>query len=77
MNITWTGTATATSSISHGSETRGLITMLRRETIIGADPIIEFHCGRIACVARHGPFEQFWIVSPHGPRNSFRLPDQP
>ena len=37
MNITWTGTATATSSISHGSETRGLITMLRRETIIGPD----------------------------------------
>lgn len=35
MNITWTGTATATSSVSHGSETRGLITMLRRETIIG------------------------------------------
>lgn len=37
MNITWSGTATATSSISHGSETRGLVTMLRRETIIGAD----------------------------------------
>ncbi|NHB86185.1 hypothetical protein G7085_21125 [Tessaracoccus sp. HDW20] len=37
MNITWTGTATAQSSISHGSETRGLITMLRRETIIGPD----------------------------------------
>lgn len=36
-NITWSGTATAISSISHGSETRGLITMLRRETIIGAD----------------------------------------
>lgn len=37
MNVTWSGTATATSSISHGSETRGLVTMLRRETIIGAD----------------------------------------
>lgn len=37
MNITWSGTATATSSISHGSETRGLVTMLRRETIIGPD----------------------------------------
>lgn len=33
-NITWAGTATATSSISHGSDTRGLVTMLRRETII-------------------------------------------
>ena len=39
MNITWTGTATATSSISHGSETRGLITMLRREAIIGPDGV--------------------------------------
>ena len=37
MNITWAGTATAISSISHGSETRGLITMLRRETIISPD----------------------------------------
>lgn len=36
-NLTWTGTATAVSSISHGSETRGLTTMMRRESIIGAD----------------------------------------
>lgn len=37
MSLTWSGTATALSSISHGSETRGLITMLRREHIIGRD----------------------------------------
>lgn len=37
-NLTWTGTATALSSISHGSQTRGLVTLLRRETIIGPSP---------------------------------------
>lgn len=33
-NLTWQGTATALSSISHGGDTRGMITLLRRETII-------------------------------------------
>lgn len=33
-NLTWTGIATAASSISHGGETRGLVTMLRREAIV-------------------------------------------
>ena len=32
--ITWTGTLTATSSIAHGGETRGTITLLRRELIV-------------------------------------------
>lgn len=36
-SITWTGTATARTSISHGGETRGLISMLRREAIIQPD----------------------------------------
>lgn len=36
-DLTWTGVATALSSISHGSETRGLTTMLRRETILSPD----------------------------------------
>jgi len=31
--ITWSGTLTATSSIAHGGETRGTITLLRRELI--------------------------------------------
>lgn len=33
----WTGTITATSSIAHGGETRGTITLLRRELIITPD----------------------------------------
>ena len=36
-SITWTGTVTARTSISHGGETRGLISMLRREAIIQPD----------------------------------------
>ena len=32
-SITWSGTATARSSISHGGETRGTITLLRRELV--------------------------------------------
>jgi len=36
-SITWSGTATARSSISHGGETRGTISMLRREAIIQPD----------------------------------------
>lgn len=36
-HITWAGTATAQSSISHGGETRGTISMLRREAIIQPD----------------------------------------
>lgn len=36
-NIQWRGTATALSSVAHGAETRGLVTMLRREQIIGPD----------------------------------------
>jgi len=35
--ISWAGTVTATSSISHGGETRGTITLLRRELIIQPD----------------------------------------
>ena len=35
--ITWTGTLTATSSIAHGGETRGTITLLRRELIVTPD----------------------------------------
>jgi CRISPR/Cas system CSM-associated protein Csm3 (group 7 of RAMP superfamily) len=31
--ISWTGTLTATSSIAHGGETRGTITLLRRELV--------------------------------------------
>src|ERR1035437_5897472 len=31
--INWTGTLTATSSIAHGGETRGTITLLRRELV--------------------------------------------
>lgn len=33
-NWTWSGQATALSSVSHGGETRGLVTLLRRETIL-------------------------------------------
>lgn len=36
-NHTWAGTATALSSITHGSETRALATMLRRETVLLPD----------------------------------------
>ena len=32
--VTWAGTITAASSISHGGETRGTITLLRREQVI-------------------------------------------
>ncbi|ACZ32394.1 hypothetical protein Xcel_3395 (plasmid) [Xylanimonas cellulosilytica DSM 15894] len=35
--ITWTGTITALSSITHGEETRGTYTMLRRELVTTAD----------------------------------------
>lgn len=35
--IRWSGTATAMSSISHGGETRGTVTLLRRELIVGPD----------------------------------------
>jgi hypothetical protein len=35
--ITWTGSLTATSSIAHGGQTRGTITLLRRELIIQPD----------------------------------------
>jgi hypothetical protein len=31
--VTWTGTITAVSSLTHGGETRGTITLLRRERI--------------------------------------------
>lgn len=34
---TWTGTLTATSSIAHGGETRGTITLLRRERVLTPD----------------------------------------
>jgi hypothetical protein len=33
INLTWSGTLTAMSSIAHGGETRGTITLLRRELI--------------------------------------------
>lgn len=33
ITVTWTGTLTALSSIAHGGETRGTITLLRRELI--------------------------------------------
>jgi len=33
QTVTWTGTLTATSSIAHGGETRGTITLLRRELV--------------------------------------------
>jgi hypothetical protein len=36
-STTWAGTLTATSSIAHGGETRGTITLLRRELIITPD----------------------------------------
>ena len=35
--IVWNGTLTATSSIAHGGETRGTITLLRRELIVQPD----------------------------------------
>jgi hypothetical protein len=35
--VTWTGTLTAVSSIAHGGETRGTITLLRRELIVQPD----------------------------------------
>lgn len=38
--ITWSGTLTATSSIAHAGETRGIIAMLRREQIIQPDSSI-------------------------------------
>lgn len=34
MTITWRGTLTAVSSIAHGGETRGTITLLRRELVV-------------------------------------------
>jgi len=59
--ISWAGTATALSSISHSSGTRGLTTMLRRETIITADgqllpiPLISGNAlrGKLRRVAEH------------------------
>lgn len=36
-SITWRGTVTATSSITHGGETRGTITLLRRELVLAPD----------------------------------------
>jgi hypothetical protein len=38
--ITWAGTLTATSSIAHDGETRGMISLLRREQIIQPDSSI-------------------------------------
>jgi hypothetical protein len=35
--VTWTGTITAASSIVHGGETRGTITLLRRELVVQPD----------------------------------------
>lgn len=35
--VSWTGTLTATSSIAHGGETRGTITLLRREIVVQPD----------------------------------------
>lgn len=35
--ITWAGTITAASSVAHGGETRGTITLLRRELIVQPD----------------------------------------
>ena len=35
--VTWTGTLTAASSIAHGGETRGTITLLRRELVATPD----------------------------------------
>ena len=35
--VTWAGTITAASSITHGGETRGTITLLRREQVIQPD----------------------------------------
>lgn len=37
--ITWRGTATATASIAHGGETRGTITLLRRELVLTPDGV--------------------------------------
>lgn len=37
--ITWRGTATATASIAHGGETRGTITLLRRELVLTPEGI--------------------------------------
>lgn len=51
-SITWTGTATAVTSISHAGDTRGTLTLLRRERIILPDdtiteiPIISGNCLR-------------------------------
>lgn len=51
-SITWTGTATALTSISHAGDTRGTLTLLRRERIIQPDdtiaeiPIISGNCLR-------------------------------
>lgn len=51
-SITWTGTATALTSISHAGDTRGTLTLLRRERIILPDdtiteiPIISGNCLR-------------------------------
>lgn len=37
VTVTWTGTISALSSITHGGETRGTITLLRREQVIQPD----------------------------------------
>ena len=37
QSITWTGTVTALTSIAHAGETRGMISMLRRERVIQPD----------------------------------------
>lgn len=38
--ITWAGTLTATSSIAHGGQTRGITTLLRREMIRQPDGVL-------------------------------------
>lgn len=38
--ITWAGTLTARSSIAHGGQTRGTITLLRRELIVVGDRVV-------------------------------------
>jgi len=40
--VTWTGTLTAASSIAHGGETRGTITLLRRELIVTPDGELKY-----------------------------------
>ena len=37
ITVRWAGTLTATSSISHGGQTRGTITLLRRELVVQPD----------------------------------------